>query len=124
MEWKPAVEVSRGGSKYAEYESRVCVHINKRGEFLLSLAAYESLGRPEYVQIVADGNGRLGFRVGKKGVVSTYKCADPGGPVTRLAAKAVSKKYGLTENRTKTMTLYVSDNVLVLNLGQAPQYHD
>jgi len=67
----------------------------------------------------------MGFRKGDKGKACTYTVQEiSSGCVRRLAAKAVSKKYGLAEEKSKTYDLYVDDNVLVLNLGQKPTYHD
>ena len=124
MQWKPVLTHVARSSKYSVYGDKLCVHVNRRGDLLLSTASHEALGAPEFVQIVSDGNGRMGFRAGRKHNPCTYTVQDADHSfVRRLAAKSVSKKYGIAEDRTKTYDLYLDDGVLVLNLGQKPAYH-
>jgi len=123
MQWKPVLARSARGTKYAQFANKLCVHVNKRGDFVLSRASHLAIGTPEFVQVVSDGNGRIGFTPGRRGDPCTYTVQDAGNKNTRrLSAKAVTRKLGLIEGKSKTYTLYIEDGVLVFNLGQKPTY--
>lgn len=123
--WKPVlVQASRAG-KFAAFADKLCVHVNKNGDMVLSPKSFRAIGSPPFVQIVADGNGRVGFVPGQRGNPSTYTVQGIGAnSVRRLSAKAVTKKFGIVGEKCKTYNLYIEEDVLVFNLGQKPFYHD
>ena len=125
MQWKPVLTRTSRGGKYSAFADKLCVHVNVRGDMILSAKSFRAIGSPAFVQIVTDGNGRIGFIPGQKGKPCTYTIQGTGrGNPRRLAAKAVTNKFGLIEDRSKTYTLYIEEDALVFNLGQKPFYHD